>query len=89
MSGPGVKTTAFAEGLVDNAAEQEGVSGQVRTRARFLTSAHFSETGNKEKELSPRKQWEIRARCCISEFQCRIDFTWTPLHGTSIAREKG
>ena len=40
-SHPAEKMTVFADGLEDNTAEQEGASGQGRTKARFLTSAHF------------------------------------------------
>lgn len=54
-----VSGTVFDNGLEDNVAEQEGVTGQIRTsahvRSRFLPSAHFSEMGNRSRTSRPRK----------------------------------
>lgn len=51
--------TVFGSGLEDNVAEQEGVSGQIRTsahvRSRFPPSAHFSEMGNRNRMPRPGK----------------------------------
>lgn len=54
-----VSGTVFDNGLEDNVAEQEGVTGQIRTsahvRSRFLPSAHFSEMGNRSRTSRLRK----------------------------------
>lgn len=51
--------TVFDDGLEDNVAEQEVVSGQIRTtiqvRTRFLPSVQFSVMGNRERMPHPRK----------------------------------
>lgn len=55
----------FDDGLEDIVAEQEGVSGKIRTttqvRTRFLPSVQFSVMGNRKECHILENRWEVQA----------------------------